>query len=75
MTGFLEESPGVHSMTRLAVAALIVGILAMIGAICIVAVHGGEHAAGIIGAIGGAMIPLAGGVWGALHERTGGADA
>lgn len=71
--GFLEESAGVRSMTRLAVAALVVGILALIAAICVVAAKGGDQAAGIIAAIGGVMIPLAGGIWGALHERGGGA--
>lgn len=74
-TGFLEESPGVRSMTRLTAALLIAGVLVLVVAIAVVAVRGGENAAGVIAAIGAPMLGLAGGIWGALRERyTGGAQ-
>ena len=43
-TGFLEEAPGVKSMTRLCAAALTVGALIIIVAVAIVAVKGDDSA-------------------------------
>ena len=69
MTGFLEESPGVRSMTRLTVILLVACIFVLTGSIPVVAILRAEQAAGIIAAIAGVITGLAGGVWGALRER------
>lgn len=69
MTGFLEEAPGVRSMTRLAVAVMLVGCIALILSMPVIALKIPDHAAGIIGAEAGALATLAGGIWGALRER------
>lgn len=69
MTGFLEESPGERSMTRLAVLILVCAIVLLCLAIAVVAVVRAESAPAIIAAIGVAIGTLAGGVWGALRER------
>lgn len=69
MAGFLEETPGVRSMTRLTAAVLLVVLVCVAVAAIIVALKGGEHAAGIVGASGTLVLGLAGGIWGALKER------
>ena len=49
----------------MAVAAFLIALAA-----CVAAIKNGEHAASIIVAITGPLVPLAGGVFGALRERT-----
>jgi len=75
MTGFLEESPGVKSMTRLCAALLVSAVLLLAIALAVYLLTADTPNAGVITAFAAPMVPLAGGVWGALHERTGGADA
>ena len=67
--GFLEEAPGVKSMTRLCAAALTVGALIIIIAVAIVAVQGKESAVAIITAAIAPLAPLAAGIWAALKVR------
>lgn len=67
--GFLEESPGVKSMTRLCAAAMTLGVLIIIVSVAIVAVRGKDSAVTIITAAAAPLIPLAGGIWAALKER------
>ena len=68
-TGFLEEAPGVKSMTRLCAAALTIGALIIIVAVAIVAVKGDDSAVAIITAAIAPLVPIAGGIWAALKER------
>lgn len=68
-TGFLEEAPGEKSSTRLAAMLLVAGCLGLIAAIVVVAIWRTKDAPGVIAAIGAVMIPLAGGIWGALSAR------
>lgn len=71
MTGFLEESAGVRSMTRLCALLMVVGCLGIVAAIVWVALKRPD-AQSVITALGVPLVPLAGGVWGALKERSGG---
>lgn len=71
VTGFLEESPGVHSATRLIALLMVVGCLALVAVIGAVALLKPEQAPGIIAAIGVPLVGLAAGIWGALKERHG----
>ena len=66
---FLEETRGVLSMARLAAfLQTIAGFLVQLAAI-VVAVRGGEHAAGIIAALSAGSAACFAGAWGALKER------
>lgn len=69
MTGFLEEAPGVRSMTRLVAAAQTLACLGIVATICVVAVRGSEHAPATIAALTASLLPQIGGVWTALKER------
>lgn len=77
LTGFLEESPGVRSMTRLAVLLASLGVLVLTLALAayLLAAKPLTDAppdSGVIAALGVPLVALAGGVWAALRERTGG---
>ena len=69
VTGFLEEAPGEKSSTRLFALLMVCGCLALIGAICVVAIRDPKDAPGVIAAIGAALIPLAAGIWGVVGAR------
>ena len=68
-TGYLEEAPGVKSMTRLSALLMVFGCLGLVAVIGVVAITRPEQAAGIIAAIGVPLVGLAAGIWGALKER------
>lgn len=75
--GFFEESANVRSMTRLcaflmalAVVLLAIGLVAYL--LIATLRQGGKPDAGVITAFAAPMVPLAGGIWGALRARTGG---
>lgn len=75
-TGFLEESPGVKSATRLTALILACGaVLPLAWACAALALRDPKDAAGPIAAMGAVIAGLAVGIWGALRERTGGTDA
>lgn len=74
---FLEESPGVWSMTRLlALMAAIGGALTMATACAVAlisAIKGGDrmlHAAALVGALSGLAIAAFGGSWAQTRERS-----
>jgi hypothetical protein len=69
MTGFLEESPGVRSSTRLYAGLITVGVLGLIGTICYVAIKKPDPD-GTIAALAAPLVPLCAGLWGALRERS-----
>lgn len=69
MTGFLEEAPGVKSSTRLYAGLIMVGVLALIGTICYVAIKN-PSPEGTIAALAAPLVPLCAGLWGALRERS-----
>ena len=71
--GFLEESANVRSMSRALAACSMAGLLALTGAVVVVALRGGEEAPGVIAALAGYATPLAAGMWAALRERSDGA--
>jgi hypothetical protein len=54
MTGFLEESAGVRSMTRLAIAALLVCTGAVVAVICLYVLRGNPDA-GVLAALAGIL--------------------
>lgn len=68
VTGFLEESPGVRSMTRLCALLMACGALLLLLTICAVALW--KPDATVIASLAAPLVPLAGGLWGALRERT-----
>ena len=66
---FLEESPGVLSMARLAAfLQTVAGFLVQLAAV-VVAIRDGEHAAGIIAALSAGSAACFAGAWAALKER------
>ena len=67
VVGFLEESPGVRSMARLATAALTLAAVLLAIATAYVAVRFRDAAA--IAALAAPLTALAGGVFGALKQR------
>lgn len=73
MTGFLEESPGVRSMARLAVLLQSIGVLLLIATISAVALC--KPDATVIASLAAPLVPLAAGIFGALRERHGGSNA
>lgn len=82
LIGFLEEAPGVKSMTRLTIAemaALCALLVLTDSAVAVVGICFPERAsaaAGIIAALTAPLAALAGGIWAALRERnTGVPDA
>ena len=68
LIGFLEEEPGVKSMARLATAGLTVAALVLSAATAYVAVR--YRAADVILALAGPLTAIAGGIFGALKQRT-----
>lgn len=56
MTGFLEESVGVRSMTRLTILIVCVLSSAVVATVCYVAVR--KPDAAVIGALGGVLLTL-----------------
>lgn len=70
MIGFLEESEGVHSMTRLTIAWVMILLSALVGALVWYVVKGKAEAV-VITAIAGAMLPLATKVVVAIINRNG----
>jgi hypothetical protein len=66
---FLEESPGVLSMTRLSALLQTAGGFLVLVACIVVAIRNGEHAAGIIAALAAASAAAFAGAWAALKER------
>ena len=68
--GFLQERPGVWSITRLVAAGLGAGSVLAVLTACGVAIRGGEHAAGIIAALSTCSASSGAGAWAALRERT-----
>lgn len=73
MTGFLEEAPGVKSITRLTIAQLVVALVVLVIAAAYVAVWGvrtaSSVAAPIVTALGVVILGLAGGIVGAVSQR------
>ena len=68
--GFLEEAPGEKSSTRLfALMMITLGVLPLVATVCVVAIRNPKEAPGVIAAIGGVLIPLAGGIWGVVNAR------
>lgn len=67
--GFLEEAPGEKSSTRLFALMMVCGCLVLILTIAAVAIRSPKDAPGVIASIGGALIPLAGGIWGVVNAR------
>lgn len=66
MIGFLEESPGTRSMTRLAVLLMCIAVLVLAISAAIAAT---QKDAATVAAMGSPILGLAGGIWGALKER------
>jgi hypothetical protein len=74
MIRFLEEAPGIFSMTRLsALLQTVAGTLVLLACIA-VAIRDGEHAAGIIAALAAASATAFGGAWAQAKERHKGGD-
>lgn len=67
--GFFEEAPGVKSSTRLYAGLMILAAVQIVTTICYVAIKK-PSPEGTIAALSAALIPLCGGVWAALRERT-----
>lgn len=71
MIGFLEESAGVRSMTRLAIAVLLVLTAAVVAATCWYVVKGTPNAA-VLGALAGVIGALVVNGIVAIAKRSGG---
>lgn len=69
-TRFLEERPGVLSMTRLSMLLQTIGGFFVLVACIGVAIRDGEHAAGIIAALAAASAAAFAGAWAQARERT-----
>lgn len=67
-TGFLEESEGVRSATRLAALAMAGGVLVLVVSLAVY-IHRSPDG-GVIAAVGSVIAGLAAGTWAALKVRT-----
>lgn len=70
--GFLEETAGVRSMTRLVVLLMAIGVLALTCSLAAYLLVADAPDAGVIIAAAGPLGALAAGLWKALQERSGG---
>ena len=68
-SGFLEESPGHKSATRLAALAMTAAIVGLVVALAAYVLVARPPEAAVIGAVAAPIAPLAAGVWAALKER------
>lgn len=73
MTGFFEESPGVRSMTRLAIFALLLLAASLVGTTVAYVLRGTPDAA-VIAALTGALTAVVGGGAVAIIKRNGSED-
>ena len=71
-TGFLEESPGVKSATRLAALAMTAAVVLLCLALAAYLLTSESPSATVIGALAAPLAPLAGGIFAALKVRNGG---
>jgi hypothetical protein len=72
--GFLEESAGVRSMTRLTIAAIVVAVLALVGHRVLVTSIKGKPEATVLSALAGVLGALVAKGCVAIINRNGGSD-